>query len=726
MEKIYELVQDQFTSMYSTGKLFRSSIPGSDLWDKYLQGFSDQKIFRDPESSEHNCNTCQSFFKRYANIVAISGDLTIMSLFDLYDYVPDEYRNSFKILSDLLKNSPIKDTFIETVPNLQKLSYGPSKPNQEAYRLGISENIKVYTQEEADKFGVVTPGVAYKFEHYHLTIPGSFITNSQESVEALSAHTRTSKELLKRALDEITIDTFELVRDLINQGSLLDGATHLHKVEAMIPLAKEYEELSKKEKDNWCWIKSCGFNYSRFRNELIGVLCTELAQGKELNKACEDWNKRVDPANYMKASAPITQRQINEAMKFAQENGYEGSFIRRCAVLEDIKVCDILHANSGSGEIKAVSVFDSIKPTSTRHKRSEFDGIQEVPIEKFMRDILPGCQSVEAYLTSSHKGNFVTLTTPVDQETKPIFKWNNNFSWTYNGNLAGKSQLRDAVIKAGGRVGVIRFSHSWNELERNESLMDAHVFMPGDHYGNANASLDRDGTHDYYPQGQRVGWNHRNDAPSGGVQDVDYVDQAPRDYIPVENITFPDITRMPEGKYYYKIHNWSYRKTSGKGKAEIEFDGQIYQYVYPALKHKEWCTVAVVTLKNGQFSIEHKLPLANFDEKEETIYGLDTNKFHKVNLICLSPNHWGSNIGNKHYFFMLDGCTAPDRIRGFHNENLIPELLQHRKVMEVLGAKLMVDSIPGQLSGLGFNATVKDSLIVRLKGSHSRVIKILF
>jgi hypothetical protein len=26
-----------------------------------------------------------------------------------------------------------------------------------------------------------------------------------------------------------------------------------------------------------------------------------------------------------------------------------------------------------------------------------------------------------------------------------MFKWNNNFSWTFNGNLAGKSQIKQAV-----------------------------------------------------------------------------------------------------------------------------------------------------------------------------------------------------------------------------------------------------------------------------------------
>ena len=75
---------------------------------------------------------------------------------------------------------------------------------------------------------------------------------------------------------------------------------------------------------------------------------------------------------------------------------------------------------------------------------------------------------------------------------------------------------------------------------------------------------------------------------------------------------------------------------------------------------------------------------------------------------------------------MLEGCTAPGKIRGFHNENLIPELLKHRKVMEVLGNVKMVDSAKNQLSGLGFNATVRDELVVRLKGSHNRVLKIQF
>ena len=53
-------------------------------------------------------------------------------------------------------------------------------------------------------------------------------------------------------------------------------------------------------------------------------------------------------------------------------------------------------------------------------------------------------------------------------------------------------------------------------------------------------------------------------------------------------------------------------------------------------------------------------------------------------------------------------------------------LMKHRKVMEVLGARLQVESTEGQLSGLGFNATVRDEVILRLGGSFKRVIKVTF
>jgi hypothetical protein len=487
-------------------------------------------------------------------------------------------------------------------------------------------------------------------------------------------------------------------------------------------LRKEIHSITEIKTDNWCWINSYKLPFAKFRNELIGTLCVELAEGKELNEACQTWNKRVDPANYMKATAPITQKQIKQAQEFVQEQGYEESFNRKFATLDDINVDEILHSNVGKAEIKTASVFDKVKSTSTstRHKRSQFDEVEEVNIEKFMKDILPTCTSIEAFFENKHQGNLVALTTANNKDSKKMFKWNNNFSWTFNGNLAGKSQLAEMVEAKGGRTdGVFRFTHSWNEIEPNQSLMDLHVFMPGNNH-NYNSEI-----HDNYGSGRRVGWNNRQDSASKGKQDVDYTSAAPAGYIPVENITFPDINKMPEGEYICKIHNWAFRNTGGQGKAEIAFQGQSFQYVYPKTKNKQWITVAKIILKNKEFTIEHVLKPVN--ETSNTIWNIDTNQFHKVNLVCLTPNHWGeNNVGNKHYLFMLDGCKSDVALRSFHVENLNADLLQHRKVMEVLGTTTMLEPNNNQLCGLGFNSTVGDELILKLNGSHKRTVRIKF
>lgn len=718
MKEFNKKIKEKFNEMSKTGKLFRVELSGQNVWDLYINSFENDPKFRDPNSSVSNCNHCKNFIRRYGNIVSVDQNYGITTMFDVTN-VDDEYKNTVKVLTESIKASKITEVFFETFKELNSLPYESCSKSNKVFQLGVARNEKRYTKEEAEKFGVVKPDEIRTFNHMHLIVDKAFVDTSGDSVEKIMGNYRDAKNVFQRAMETISLDTLRLVKDLINQGSLLDGTTHLFKIEQIIPMKEQYDNLPANQRDNWCWVTSFNLPYAKFRNELIGVLCSELSEGEELNKACQSWNKRVDPANYMKAKAPITKKQIEEAKEFVIENGYEESFNRRFATIDDIKVSEILHSNVGEGKIKSVSIFDGVKSTSTRHKRNEFDGVEEVGIEKFMKDILPSCTSVEAFLANSHQGNLVSLTTAASDESKPIFKWDNNYSWTFNGNLAGKSQLAEMVESKGGRTdGVFRFTHSWNELEPNRSLMDLHVFMPTNKHR-------ADGCHDTYGVGRRVGWNQRQDSLSGGVQDVDYVEPAPHGYVPVENITFPTISKMPEGKYICKIHNWNFRNTGGKGRAEIAFGGDVYQYIYPATKQKEWVTIAEVTLKDGKFSIEHHIKPS--DELSKEVYGLETNQFHKVNLVCLSPNHWGNNnVGNKHYFFMLEGCKSPVAIRSFHNENLLPELAAHRKVLEVLGTTNMIESTKKQLSGLGFNSTVKEELILKLQGSHKRVIKLKF
>jgi hypothetical protein len=314
-----------------------------------------------------------------------------------------------------------------------------------------------------------------------------------------------------------------------------------------------------------------------------------------------------------------------------------------------------------------------------------------------MSEILPSCTSVEAFLLSEHQNNLVSLTTAKNPNSKPIFKWNNNYSWTFNGNLAGKSQIKEEVKSKGGEItGVLRFSAIWNDENKNDSSdLDLWCSQP-------NRVLIG------YDKGYRK--DSGNQFTSfGGQLDLD------------DRGTFNKV----DGVYKFWIHQFAARNSQGF-KAEIEFNGEVYSYVYDRAVHGN-IHIAEVTLKDGLFSIEHKLPCTEGEGVSKEIYGLETNQFHKVNLVCLSPNHWeGNNVGNKHYFFMLSNCKTTESIRSFHNENLIPELAQHRKVLEVLGNTSMITPDEKQLSGLGFNATVRDEVILKLAGSFKRVIKVKF
>ena len=90
----------------------------------------------------------------------------------------------------------------------------------------------------------------------------------------------------------------------------------------------------------------------------------------------------------------------------------------------------------------------------------------------------------------------------------------------------------------------------------------------------------------------------------------------------------------------------------------------------------------------------------------------------------LSPNHWdGQTIGNKHYFFMLEGCTNPDPVRGFYNEFLSEDLRPHRKVFEALSSSMKCIPTKDQLSGLGFSSTIRNELFVKV---DNRPYKIIF
>ena len=89
-----------------------------------------------------------------------------------------------------------------------------------------------------------------------------------------------------------------------------------------------------------------------------------------------------------------------------------------------------------------------------------------------------------------------------------------------------------------------------------------------------------------------------------------------------------------------------------------------YQFDGPVKRNIK---IATVKLEKGVWSIIHDLTPTSSEGTSKELYGLKSNEFHKVNLICLSPNHWGDTpVGNKHYMFLLNKCKNLNDLRTFH------------------------------------------------------------
>jgi hypothetical protein len=519
-----------------------------------------------------------------------------------------------------------------------------------------------------------------KWNHFYADINATFIS---QTVATTRGDIDTTVSVFKRALDEFSISSLETVIDLCDS---------IYKGEEFKPTVQKFL-LAKKAYSHPLFIWKNYDKYpARIRNSAIGTLIIDIEAGLDLEEAVRKYEAVVAPTNYKRSSAVVTPGMKKLALKTIATLELEPSLARRHAHLDDISINNVIFADRSAKKVMK-GTLDALLSTNAVAKPSAT--ALDISIDTFLSDVVPTATAIEVLVENRLTPNFVSLVAPVNADAPNMLKWSNNFTWSYNGEVT--DSMKERVKAAGGSVdGVLRCTLQWNE-DGNDSQNDLDLHCNESH-----------GTHIYY------GNNGQRHA-SSGMLDVDI--RRPGSKVAIENIIYTDMSKM-NGTYQFYVNNYGGRNSDGF-RAQIEFDGIVYEFNYPS-SVKADIVIATVSIVNGKFVMQSSLKNS---QSQKTEWDVTTLQYQPVSTIMLSPNHWDEqHIGNKHFFFMLEGCKNPSAVRGFYNEFLSDDLTKHRKVFEMLSEAMKCEPSDEQLSGLGFSSTIRNNVQVKVDGRPYNVI----
>lgn len=644
-----------------TGPLFQMDVDGDTLWQTYLGAFPPGSDPLYKTRTEHDCGCCRQFVKTLGAVVTVDGAGRLMTIWD--GPVDDAaYAAVCERMSAFVRSLPISNLFLHFEPQV-----GTAK-----------------------SFQALLNGASQTWEHFYVKLQPHQHTR-KDAIGTTLADARSTFDVFKRSVTELRPEAVETVLDLIAQGSLYRGAEHQH---ALVTFAAA-QAAATSDPMRWALSRTLPPSVSRIRNTAIGSLLVDLSEGVDLEDAVKSFEAKVAPTNYKRPTALVTKAMIAKAAAEVDALGLTSALQRRYATMEDITIGNVLFADRSAK--RAMSVFDTV--AEGVQEKPKLDKVQEMGIEAFLSQVLPTATTLEVLFENRHAGNLMSVIAPADPTAAPLFKWSNGFSWAYAGDVA--DSIRERVKKAGGSVtGDFRASLAW----ANYDDLDLHLLEPS---------------------GQKIYFGCKQ-SRTGGTLDVDMNAGGPQSRTPVENITYAKRSMMPEGRYVLAVNQFSLREHDNHGfDLEMEFDGTVHHFSHAGVL-RTGQTVMVATFdytRKGGLKIVQSLPLTT---TSRTLWALPTQTFRTVSALMLSPNFWDGQvgIGNKHYFFLLEGCRREGEARGFFNEFLRADLDKHRKVLEMVGAKVRTDASERQLSGLGFSSTQRNDLIVRVGGSFTRTLKV--
>ena len=534
------------------------------------------------------------------------------------------------------------------------------------------------------------------WDHFQCDIPNKHYSK-ERATELSKLNSRLG--VYKRGLEEIADSSIETVLDLIASNSIYRG----EEFEKSIKEFKKFKvKYSKAENKNiFTWSTFLTNKSATIKNTVVGTLLMDISEGVDIESAVGSYEAKVAPQNYKRTSSVITKRMVDDAMKTIDKLGIREALPREYAKISDVSVNNVLFVDRSIESKMKDSIADLLEP-EVKSKAIKVKNTEDIAVDDFIDNILPKTSSMKVLVENKHNPNFMSLIAPKDKDAEPILQWDNNFSWSYNGDVT--DSIKERVKNAGGDVtGVIRVSLAWF----NTDDLDLHIIEP---------------------DGNRISFNRKHSRRTSGQLDVDMnVSNCVRNA--VENITWPDRNKIMMGGYKIIVNNYTKRESIDVGfEIELECNGQLFTFNYnKPVRSGANKSVSSFNFDGTNIEVTDVNKDIETSGKSKDVWGVTTENFVAVDTLMYSPNHWDdNNTGNKHYVFALKDCKNPDSTRGLYNEFLRSDLTKHRKVFEVLGSKMKCEHSDAQLSGLGFSSTKRNNVICVVEGKVNKTYNVLF
>ena len=644
-----------------------------DIYAAYQNAFPEgtNEIFR--VRATHDCNCCKRFITRIGRVIAVSETGTVSTVWEdaASDYgLAPEYREVAATLDSLVRAAGISSAFV--VDNMK-----------EFYDVGQAQN------NEVTESGTLT------WHHFHAQVPKHLRARHSSAAKVLGDRAE-NMAMLKSTLNHVPAEVTQTLIEYIQQDSIYRGKEHLETLTSLHKMQKTWAGIGARARSRFLWVSAHrNPGACRLRSSLIGTLLQDMAADSDYETAVKKYEKAAAPENYKRPTALVTEAQRNAARDAVKSLGYTTMLYRRIATLFDFPPEQMLFLNRAPYVAPDV-VDDAFGNIAVAAKKAP-KAAKEISWDDFRDNVLPTAAQLELFYTNDMRNNRVAFTsgdTPAD-----YFAWKHPLAWSYAGNYT--DAIRERVKNAGGAVeGDVCIRLAWDYTDD----LDLSVKEP-------------DGYTVYYR-------NRKIASGNGGTLDVDANGMDGIRPDPCENIVYPNRIAMQPGEYEVRVNNYT-RRSDGVGfKMHIEICGVTHEIEYDKpLRSDEWVSVAKLTVgSEHNVTVEFGKAIQSA-VRPKRLWGIDTHQFHNVQLVFNSPNYWVDKPrGLQHTFFVLSGATPDEPVRAFFNEYLTPELHEHRKTLEIVGATTQLQPGSNATAGVGFVTDSKRSALLRVSSGYTQHI----